>query len=312
MNYKISVIICTYNPTVSIFIRCLEAIKNASNKLKPHEIIIIDNNSNNDFIEDINVKRLVCDLNIKYIIEKKQGLTPARIKGIEESSGNLLLFIDDDNFIENNFFEEGNDIALNYPFIGSWSGNVNLEFEVEPPKWSYKYHGLLVKRNINKNFWSNMPNINESMPCGAGLFVRKEVADYYLHLHNADKRKIQLDRSVGSLFSGGDNDLAACACDIGMGIGLFNSISLIHYIPKFRLELTYLLNLAKGISASSIVLRFYRGEVLPERSFKNKIGIVLRFLVKNKIEREFYKAHIIGENIGLKLVNKTYENHSYS
>lgn len=308
---KLSIVICTYNPSISIFLKCLEAIKIASKKHLPFEVIIIDNNSTNHFQKNEFIKELITDLGIKYFIETKQGLTPARIKGINKSSGDIILFVDDDNFINEDFLLEGFKIAMNFPFIGSWSGNVNLEFESSPPEWSFKYHGLLVQRKILKDIWSNSSQINETMPCGAGLFVRRNVAEYYVKLHDSGQRQIQLDRSVNSLFSGGDNDLAACACDLGLGIGLFHNLNLTHFIPTFRLRLNYLLQLTTGISASAIVLNYYRGQKYKKRNLKNKIGSLLRILLMNNIECKFYKAHLKGEKLGLMLLKK-YEINPYS
>ena len=97
MNSKLSVVICTYNPDKSIFEKCLASVAKAAEKYRPFEILIIDNNSTNGFADEENVKQFVAAQNVKLIKELKQGLTLARLRGIEESSGNLLVFIDDDN-----------------------------------------------------------------------------------------------------------------------------------------------------------------------------------------------------------------------
>lgn len=86
--------------------------------------------------------------------------------------------------------------------------------------------GNLVIREFDHNVWSNLPRLPESMPCGAGLCVRRNVALHYLDLHESGKRSFQFDRNGTSLLSGGDNDLAACACDIGLGVGLIASLKL--------------------------------------------------------------------------------------
>lgn len=97
------------------------------------------------------------------------------------------------------------------------------------------------------------------MPCGAGLCVRRAAADHYLHLHESGKRSFQFDRTGSSLFSGGDNDLAACACDIGLGVGLIATLKLVHLIPPERLTEDYLTRLIEGIHYSSTLLDAERG-----------------------------------------------------
>lgn len=299
---NLSVIICTYNPDQMIFSRCLDAIKWASVVLMPYEILIVDNNSSNKFNEQEYFKAFCNDCRTRVVIETEQGLTPARLRGIREATGDILVFIDDDNFVVPDFFTNGTVVAAKYEHIGSWSGRVILEFENEPEAWSKPYHGLLVKREIEKDYWSNMPHLPETMPCGAGLFVRKQVADYYVHLHESGKRNIQLDRNGSSLFSGGDNDLAACACDIGMGVGFFYQVELVHYIPAFRTERKYLLKLAEGIAASTVVFHSFRDKVYNNQSFKKKIANQLRCLMKSSVEREFFKAVLNGQQKGLNLL----------
>lgn len=314
MSLSISVIICTYNPKERIFKRCLDAITVAAQSFQPMEILIIDNNSSPElssatYIQDF----LKSNSNASIIIEKEQGLTPARLRGIRESRAELLIFIDDDNVIESSFFKTACNVAENNKMIGAFSGQVFLDFEETPPSWTKKYWGQLVFREFKSDVWSNLPNLFQTMPCGAGLCVRKIVADHYLMLHNNGKRPIQLDRKGKSFFSGGDNDLSACACDVGLGMGLFHSLKLDHIIPAQRLEKKYLLNLTQGIAASSVVFKAYRGELTQPPTFKRKVADIIRLTMKGSIERDFYKATLKGEEEGRQIVsNQLHENNSHS
>ena len=297
-----SVIVCTYNPNKYIFEQCLNSILQAAKICRPNEIIIVDNNSNNRFDQEKYFRGFIEASNAKLINEPKQGLTPARLRGIASSSSEILIFIDDDNIVKSDFFQKGIEIANKYPFIGAWSGQVKLKFEEEPPAWTKRYWGLLVHRDFSIDKWSNLPLLDDTMPCGAGLFVKSVVASAYQQLHEQGMRGIQLDRTANSLLSGGDNDLAACACDLGMGVGLFNQIILEHYIPKSRLERKYLLNLASGIAASSIVFKSFRGETPPLKSWKNKIADLLRLMFMKSTERAFYLAVLKGQKQGFELL----------
>ncbi len=203
-----------------------------------------------------------------------------------------------------NFFTNTARIAAENKFIGSWSGQVKLIFEQQPEAWTRRYWGLLVSKTIEKDIWSNLPHLPETMPCGAGLYVRKSVADYYLKLNETGKRNIQLDRSGKSLFSGGDNDLAACACDIGLGVGIFHSLVVHHYIPRFRTEKKYLLKLAEGIAASTVVFHSFRGQVPEETGRKKKLANIFRWIIKSPIERQFFSAVLKGEKMGKEIITK--------
>lgn len=254
-----SVIICTYNPAPEVFKKCLEAITKASLYTNPEEILIIDNNSSVPLAEEQYVNEFIQQhRNAKVIVEEKQGLTPARLRGITESKGELLIFIDDDNIIAENFFTAAVRVTTDHPFIAAFSGQVLIEHEKAPPVWTQRYWGLLVHRKFEGNHWSNLLFNNETMPCGAGLCITRAAGDHYVHLHYTGKRGIYLDRSKGSLLSGGDNDLAMCACDIGKGMGLFQDLQVGHHIPQDRFTLDYLSRLAYGIYYSSVILQYLR------------------------------------------------------
>ena len=157
--------------------------------------------------------------------------------------------------LDPDYLETVQRVAEEKPFLGSWSGQCRPEFEEPPPEWTRRYWGNLVIRQFDQDVWSNLPRLGETMPCGAGLCARREVAQHYLHLHEAGKRSMLLDRMGDSLVSGGDNDLAACACDLELGVGLIKALKLTHLIPKQRLTLDYLSRLAESIQFSSISTR---------------------------------------------------------
>ena len=52
-------------------------------------------------------------------------------------------------------------------FLGAWSGQCLPEFEAPPPEWTRRYWGTLCIREFDKDVWSNLPLLPETMPCGA-------------------------------------------------------------------------------------------------------------------------------------------------
>lgn len=303
MKPSLSIIVCTYNPIDSIFHRCINAIYKEASKLTDYQLLIIDNNSNPSILDQHgSLLRSLIGCNYSIVVEPKQGLTQARLTGIKKSSGTILCFIDDDNFVSNNYFIELVDIATKNPQIGAWSGEITLEYEVDPPEWIKSYEGLLVKRILDRDYWSNLYTCNESVPCGAGLTIRRNVGLKYLDLHINGHRSIQLDRSKNSLLSGGDNDLAFCAIDLGAGIGVFQRLKLVHYIPEFRTSKQYLLKLTKYISASAIILNYYRSSFYKPLSFKRRLYNLISSPFKSKIKRQFIKASNSGTKLGLKIL----------
>src|SRR5262249_15966071 len=141
-----------------------------------------------------------------------------------------------------------------------------------------------------------------TMPCGAGLCVRRAAAEHYLFLHESGNRSFQFDRAGSSLLSGGDNDLAACACDIGMGVGLVASLKLTHLIPQVRLTKAYLTRLLEGITVTSTVLDSERGLVPVPRGLVGRIADFLRLLCANGKDRAILRAVHRGRNRALQAI----------
>lgn len=90
-RHKISVIIPTKDRQESLK-RCLWSL--ARQSVLPDEVVVVDNNSSDQ--TKVVVKNFKKQLPIKYVLEKKIGIPHARNRGINESSNQVLAFIDDD------------------------------------------------------------------------------------------------------------------------------------------------------------------------------------------------------------------------
>ena len=136
---KISAIICTYNRQRYLF-QILETIKNQSLDPGLYEIIVINNNST-DNTEHIcqTFRKDNTNLNFIYAAEPEQGLSAARNRGIKESSGKYLTFIDDDAYPERNFLRIIHEYMEQNPDIAAIGGKILLDYEQEKPKWLTPY-----------------------------------------------------------------------------------------------------------------------------------------------------------------------------
>lgn len=295
----ISVVVCTHNPRLDYFPRVLAALHAQTLPLHEWELIVIDNAS---ALEKAPTAAMLSHPAGRVIREARLGLTPARLRGIRESVGELLVFVDDDNIVDPDFLETAMRVARERPFLGSWSGQCRPEFEEPPPEWTRRYWGNLVIREFATDVWSNLPRLAESMPCGAGLCVRRKVALRYLHLHESGKRSFQLDRCGESLLSGGDNDLAACACDIGLGVGLVASLKLKHLMPAERLTEAYLGRLAEGIHFSSTLLYAVYGVASPNPRWLRRTVNVVRAMCLGGVHGRIRRAAQRGESRARRLL----------
>jgi glycosyltransferase involved in cell wall biosynthesis len=289
----LSVVICTHNPHEPYFEKSLEALRSQTLPLNSWELVIVDNRSDRPLLDRIDV---AWHSSARVVREETLGLTPARLRGIRESKGDLLVFVDDDNVLDTDFLETAQRIMEERPFLGSWSGQCRPGFEQTPPEWTRRYWGNLVIREFDKDVWSNLPRLSQSMPCGAGLCVRRKVAVHYLDLHESGRRSFQFDRMGKSLLSGGDNDLAACACDVGLGVALIASLKLTHLISPERLTEDYLARLTEGIHFSSTMLDAEYGLRAGKRTAFARAADFLRVIRARPPHRQILRAAYRGRN----------------
>ena len=241
----LSVIICTHNPRTDYFGRTLAALRGQSLPQERWELVVIDN-----FSEPPVTRRFDFGLasQARVVREEKLGLTPARLCGICEATGDLFVFVDDDNVLDPDYLETALHIAQERPYLCSWSGQCRPGFEETPAEWTRRYWGNLVIREFDHDKWSNLPRLVETMPCGAGLCVRRDVAQHYLYLNELENGR----------FSSIVPEHLFCPAAItiwrrvpaiwGMGVGLISAQKLTHLIPPVRLTEDYLARLAEGIS----------------------------------------------------------------
>jgi hypothetical protein len=287
MSLDISVITCTHNPRPDYLKQVLDALKGQTFDQQRWEYLLVDNASADPIETRVD---LSWHPNARHVRESQLGLTHARLAGIKESVGDILVFVDDDNVLDADYLVQTLRIGNDWPKLGSWSGQSRPGFEAQPPEWTKRYWGNLVIRNLDRDSWSNLPHLPETMPCGAGLCVRRSVADYYAHLHASGKRPFILDRTGSSLMSAGDNDLAACACDAGLGVGLFQALNLTHLIPQIRLQEEYLIRLVESIAYSGVIFRSFRSsEVNQVRRVRRAVDIARQFFMSRR-DRQFFLA----------------------
>jgi glycosyltransferase involved in cell wall biosynthesis len=238
---NLSVIICTHNPREGYLTRTLEALRSQTVPPVQWELLLIDNGSDQPLASHID---LSWHPGGRHIREEELGLTLARLRGIAEAKGGLLLFVDDDNVLRRDYLEVASRISVNYSYLGAFGGSIEPEFEVEPDRRLLSLLPSLSIRRVTGAKWANFGN--ECVPCGAGLCVRARVARAYAANTSGSEIRRNLGRRGGSLTGGEDLDLAMTSYDMGMGVGLFGELVMTHLIDKRRLSPQYLHRVCVG------------------------------------------------------------------
>jgi glycosyltransferase involved in cell wall biosynthesis len=192
--------------------------------------------------------------------EDEAGHLRARVKGIQMAKGPLLVFVDDDNVLAPDYLAEALIISKEHPRLGVWGGSAIGDYEQPPPAWFKPFEHIISVREITMDRWSNVPAMDEPWVIGAGMVVRKELAEPYATIVKGDTRRLMLGRTGTSIMGADDLDFILSICDQGFGRGVFQSLRLSHLIPASRCAPEYLWNLAKCNAASMELIRLFRSQ----------------------------------------------------
>lgn len=239
----ISVILCTYNRKKYIY-NVLKSL--ASNTLPSdrYEIVLVDNNCTDN-------TRSECDrfaqdfpaVNFKYFVEKNQGLSHARNRGIKESSGNVLVYVDDDALVNTAYLQTYADFFKQHPEIDAAGGPIIPQYETKEPEWmsriikmlltGYKYHG-----NQQKEFPKG------DYPGGGNAAYRAYVFE------KVGGFNVELGRKGDNLAGAEEKDIFDKMTTLGMRFYYLPNAILYHIIPEKKLSKDYFDRLTYSIGKS--------------------------------------------------------------
>ncbi len=247
----ISVVVCTYNG-ISRLEATLQSIFNQKFDVEiAWEVIIIDNASSDGTKEFcialINKENFTGSFRV--LTESKPGLNNARLKGLEESIYNWILFCDDDNHLFENYLEIGFGILSKNESIGVLGGMGLPVFESQKPEWFDQYqHSFAVGKQSHSNgkIASNNPEVY-----GAGCFFFKPALQ---KVFNTGFLTIMSDRKGNSLSSGGDVEWCYLIHLLKYEIWFSDELKFYHHMPAARLTWEYYIKLKAGIASGDPLL----------------------------------------------------------
>ena len=242
MANGISVVVCTYNGggRLAEVLSCIEQQDFTGNL----ELILVDNNSSADTVQIIDDEIDKMTISARSVIEKKQGLQFARIRGFYEAKYDVVLMVDDDNFLSKNYAKEVFLAFQKDEKLGLVGGLGIARFEVKKPWWFDQYQINFAVGPQSHTLY------------GAGLGVRKSI--YLSILENPEIKPAISDRTGGSLMSGGDTEMNFWFILSGWGVRAINNISFEHLMPESRMNLEYLHRLHHGFGMTRVLTMQYR------------------------------------------------------
>jgi glucosyl-dolichyl phosphate glucuronosyltransferase len=244
-NVSIDVVICTYNRAAG-----LDAVLSALSQQSPAvdvawSVLVVDNASTDattDVVDAHSSRQLLPGL--RRVRENEQGLTPARRRGVRETSAPWIAFVDDDNLLAPGWLDAIAQAIRLHPDAGAIGGRVVLDWEQPPPAY-FKRFGFC--------FAEQEPG---GAPCelsslvGAGMVVSRKALVECSWL----ERPLLADRVGKRLISGGDVEIAQRIRGAGYPLWYTPEAVLRHRIPPDRVSWHYLLRVNYGLGGSEALV----------------------------------------------------------
>lgn len=256
VEYKrgITIIICFYNAQERLE-STLNYIKNLSDRNQSNTELILVNNASTDNSEEV-IKTVMGDFSTfswKIVYENEPGLANARICGYKNATFDLIVFCDDDNWLEKEYLNKADTIFSNYPQLGILGGKGEAVSSVEIPVWF----------EANQNYYAVGPQMSKkgrvigerNVVYGAGLVIKTDILTEMFRKGFSFQSQ---GRTGKKLSAGEDSEMCIAVQIMGYHIYYDDTLHFYHFIEPKRLTEEYFERLKNGMSVSSFYGRFYR------------------------------------------------------
>ena len=210
-----------------------------------YEIVVVDNNCTDNTQEEL--ERFIGDypdVSLKCVNETVQGLSSARNRGIRESDGDILIYVDDDATVNSEFLSSYAEFFCANPDVDAAGGPCIPHYEdgAEPDWMTYHLRRLLTGYLYFGDREREFPG--ENYPGGGNAGYRRKVFET-VGLYNDE-----LGRKGDSLTGGEEKDIFNKMKSAGMTFRYIPGPVLYHSIPHYKLEEDYFNRLTCGIGDS--------------------------------------------------------------
>ncbi|MBE6195444.1 MAG: glycosyltransferase [Rikenellaceae bacterium] len=242
---ELSIIIATYNNAKSLE-RTLNSVAKQDADYGAWECVIVNNNSTDDTALRVSAfAKAHSNLNIRLVDEPQQGLSYARNRGIAESQGEILAFIDDDETINEGFVSAYIDLFHNHGAFAA-AGAVEVRYDSQRPKWMSYYTEKMIGNPINLG--KEIVTITSAVtPAGGNMAFNREIFNLYGGFDT------DLGRKGEKLFGGEENELFDRLRNLGERVFYTPKAIVYHHIADRKLTPEYFDKLSYGVGVSKLL-----------------------------------------------------------
>jgi glycosyltransferase involved in cell wall biosynthesis len=237
----LEVVVCTYNNAGLLD----EALAGLSRQrgIEPGRwsCLVVDNNCTDNTTEVL--RRHIAEGSLpglRIVHEPKQGLTPARLRGVQSSTVPWIAFVDDDCILDREWIANALEFIEAHSHVGAFGGRVVLDFIAEPASYARDYGYAFAEQDRGDS------RQRVGFLAGAGLVVSRAA----LSESGWINAPLLADRVGHRLVSGGDVEIVLRIGASGRELWYIPECTLAHRILPRRTTLGYMTAINRGLGVS--------------------------------------------------------------
>ncbi|MCU1324685.1 MAG: glycosyl transferase family protein [Bryobacterales bacterium] len=237
----LEIAICTHN-NAALLEKTLETLARQKHSPEPKWSVLVVDNASTDGTPAV-VDRFIAGGRIpalRRVREAEQGLVPARLRAVQETTAPWLAFVDDDCLLSDSWVENALSFIESHWSCGAFGGIVRLDWEVPPPPWVKRYGYAFAEQEHGDS------DALREWLVGAGLVLNRAA----LERSGWPSRQYLSDRKGALLLSGGDMEMVLRIRAAGYQLWYTPDCVIRHHIPARRTTLEYLLRINYGLGIS--------------------------------------------------------------
>lgn len=228
----LSLVIATYNGASSLP-ATLESLTHQTLDRELWEVVVVNNNSTDKTAEVVEgFAAAHPEMAIRLVEEPNQGLSWARNRGIDESKGDYIVIIDDDETACPELLREYFDFLDTHPHIVAAGGKITPCYPAKRPKWLSKITERPIAGTLNLGD-ETKPFPEGKYFGGGNMALRRTAIDYY------GKFDTNLGRRGSKLLGGEEKELYMRYYASGEDIYYLPNAEIFHHINTERLTKPY-------------------------------------------------------------------------
>ena len=249
----VSILSCVYNGASELpqAMQCLNALERPNDL--PIELLVVDNNSTDDSVSQIQNKFIQNDRTFLRIIhEKRQGAGWATRTGLKACRGEFIAIMDQDNWVRPDWLTAGLAALQADKKLGGVGSLNHAVSKSKIPPWFDRYQSNFA---VGPQKMEHAPEALPPVIWSAGCFLRAEAVKQALAL---DIEPLMVSRAGKSMLAGDDTETFMLMQLCGWRFSYDPRIQIDHFMPEKRLKWRYYLRMREGNGRTAVYVDIYR------------------------------------------------------